>query len=520
MLLGLAFLTLSACQRPEDQARQRLERMDYPVNPDGAVQAAAAGDYEALELFAVADVDLNAVSEDGFTPLGKAAEQGRLEALDTLLELEADPNRKGGGGWTPLMRAAFANQAAVVDRLLEAGADPLLVDENGWTAFMKAVFHGHTEVARLLFELTPGQQVRALMVASLLGHLPTVEMILDGGVDVDSQFDGDGMNQTALMYAALYDQKDIATRLLRRGANPFIVNVDGETAASLALDKGHLDLALFIEQSADAMAETVAVVEPDPADEMADIPAMEGEEVVDAGDEETVIAQVDQTEMIEEVESPDLPEADTTLPTAPESDEASVVAEVDTEEVDVAETPAEVGDVAMADSGDSSWEPDLPQAADRADEPVMMAFESNPLPFVVTRTGPGWAEVQFDSGPIGSQRVSVGESVAGQPFRLTEARFRRDADKDGEHYEAMEADFIHTTTGNPVRMLAGEETPSPDASAVIRFPGHEELRVRRGQEVLLEGPPPARYRVAEIRPTQVLLEDIDHGGMITLFLED
>ena len=68
----------------------------------------------------------------------------------------------------------------------------------------------------------------ALVRASEKGKIDEVRSLLDAGVHVDSV---DEFGNTALMQAARYNHSDIMALLVARGADPTLVNDDGETVS-------------------------------------------------------------------------------------------------------------------------------------------------------------------------------------------------------------------------------------------------------------------------------------------------
>lgn len=156
-------------------------------------EACAAGDLERVRELVSAQPDLvEALSEDGFTPLALAARFGRREVVAFLLERGASPqaethdplhlsplhaavaageveiaklllergaavNEAQSEGLTPLHVAAQNGDLAMVNLLLAYGADPLARDSEGQTPIdlAKAAGH-HPVVARLSAALSGG----------------------------------------------------------------------------------------------------------------------------------------------------------------------------------------------------------------------------------------------------------------------------------------------------------------------------------------------------------------------------
>jgi len=145
---------------------------------------------ETTRTAAIMDVDLDARTHDGRTPLLIAAERGNLHMVATLLEYGASssavcPHEREGfsglgalhlacmwghlavakhlvlqgeqldvrsrGGWTPLMMAAHRGHKGIVEVLVNAGADVgMATRDHGHTALGLAERRGHSEVVRVL----------------------------------------------------------------------------------------------------------------------------------------------------------------------------------------------------------------------------------------------------------------------------------------------------------------------------------------------------------------------------------
>ena len=130
--------------------------------------AAAAGETERLRALIELDASLaNAVSRDGYTPLGLAAFFKRRDAVRYLLEKGADPTPGSRqGGFTPLHSAvatdAGASDHEIVRMLLDAGADPNATNQSGETPVHTVAFTGdRASLALLLARRRPCAPQRA-----------------------------------------------------------------------------------------------------------------------------------------------------------------------------------------------------------------------------------------------------------------------------------------------------------------------------------------------------------------------
>jgi ankyrin repeat protein len=75
--------------------------------------------------------------------------------------------------------------------------------------------------------------------------LPAVELLLEKGAEVDLQGTYEGF--TALMTAASEGLVDIVRVLLEHGADPSLVDKDGDTAASFAQQNGHAEVVALLQ---------------------------------------------------------------------------------------------------------------------------------------------------------------------------------------------------------------------------------------------------------------------------------
>lgn len=119
-------------------------------------EAATAGD--ATRVTALVDADrslVDAVAQDGYSPLGLASFFKRRDVVKALLERGAKPSVPSRDqGFTPL-HSAVATDAGSADReivrlLLEAGADPNATSREGGTPLHTAAFTGDLEIAEML----------------------------------------------------------------------------------------------------------------------------------------------------------------------------------------------------------------------------------------------------------------------------------------------------------------------------------------------------------------------------------
>jgi ankyrin repeat protein len=151
----------------------------------------------------------------------EAAAVGDVLRLQDILA--ADPGAAyafSGDGWTPLhLAAAFATPEAV-DMLLQHGAHVDAISKNP-------------------------QRNQALHAVLALGrNAATVKLLLAHGADPNATQAG---GFTPLFSAATADRRDLADLLIENGANPHHRADLGKTAADFARERGHSELANWLE---------------------------------------------------------------------------------------------------------------------------------------------------------------------------------------------------------------------------------------------------------------------------------
>jgi hypothetical protein len=113
---------------------------------------------------------------------------------------------------TALIWAATHGLAPLVALLVESGAPLEAMDSTGWTALFTACWHGHQTVARILLRSQADANIQQA-------------------------------RYTPLMAAARFGRESIVAELLVARADASVATTFGETAASLARDQGHREIA-------------------------------------------------------------------------------------------------------------------------------------------------------------------------------------------------------------------------------------------------------------------------------------
>jgi ankyrin repeat protein len=183
------------------------------------IKAAQEGDLSRVELLFTSGADVNAKSQDRWSPLMFEPHDADVEMVKTLFGVGSKLNAPGDQGWTALMIATIEGHVEVVRSLLEHGAEVCAEKTKGWTALRFAVSMDETTILR---------------------------MLLDAGADADSS---DHEGKTALMQAAGENSLESLKALLDAGADPNIKDHKGQTALMIARTQEHTKIIELLKEA-------------------------------------------------------------------------------------------------------------------------------------------------------------------------------------------------------------------------------------------------------------------------------
>jgi quinoprotein dehydrogenase-associated probable ABC transporter substrate-binding protein len=152
---------------------------------------------EMVTVLAKHGAKLDAVDNDGLTPLAIASQNAKIKAAEALVTAGADVNSPvAKGGYTPLMLAALSGSSDLATSLIGRGAKVNAVNPGGLTA---------------------------LMIAAANDHRPVVAVLIKSGADVNARsVDG----RTALSIAQA-DNNEALIRLLEDAARQGVTPASG-----------------------------------------------------------------------------------------------------------------------------------------------------------------------------------------------------------------------------------------------------------------------------------------------------
>jgi ankyrin repeat protein len=241
------------------------------------LEAAAAGNIEAVDSAIRKGAFLECRTIDGATPLILAASRNQSEVIALLLSNGAQVNNRREGYYrsTALMEAAVNNDTTSAQLLIEAGADIYLRDTFGDPAINWGAYYGHVPYVALLLENGADWNVKSkhgnaldvtikewnlelydFFIAQGFGEKKTVEEveliaavknkerssvaeILTRGGDPDLS---DALGMPILIWAAINGDIDILRLLIDSGAEVNVMNASGQTALAAAARFGYMDV--------------------------------------------------------------------------------------------------------------------------------------------------------------------------------------------------------------------------------------------------------------------------------------
>jgi len=183
-------------------------------------------------------VAINIKTENGTTPLIRAASKGHAEIVKILLKRGGDPYIANWYG-NALHCAAEAGECSTILALIQHGVDPDIRSELGRTALNCTVDHNHAKAAETLIANGADSDARDSPGCTVLHRavrenaLEIVDLLLTKSlidVDVRETFG----NNTALHFAVRDGNSLLIHKLLQAGADPNARNSAGKTPYYLA----------------------------------------------------------------------------------------------------------------------------------------------------------------------------------------------------------------------------------------------------------------------------------------------
>ncbi len=241
----LMALGLGACRKSADSADSDIQEAGYTMTQEGWLKAIRADHLAVVKKMSKSGFDMKARDEKGQLSLHIAAEAGSQDVADFLLDAGISINDVDKEGRTPLMLAVLSGKAEMVRWLLKQGADPKLKDKKGYMALMLAVSNHQIKAIEELASYHREDLDSALLLAAMEGDAAAIDTLTNYGASVHARMD-DG--RTPLMLAAHGGHQEAVAILMDVGASRHATTETGQTAQSIAVAGGHQEIAEMIEK--------------------------------------------------------------------------------------------------------------------------------------------------------------------------------------------------------------------------------------------------------------------------------
>ncbi len=247
-IAGLVVAVVAASVCPASLSAQRPGAAGAAADGTTALHLAVrGGDVAAVGRLLRAGADVNAANRYGVTPLSLAAQAGDEALLGALFAAGADVARAEAGlpdGQTLLMHAARSGRVAAVDQLIRRGARLDAVEaRTGTTALMWAAVADRGAVVTALAKAGADLDVESR--ATQYPHTPPAVIgdALEAGVSYVGQTVLPKGRWTAAHFAAREGALEATTALAAARANLNRTDPDGASALMIAVINGHYDVA-------------------------------------------------------------------------------------------------------------------------------------------------------------------------------------------------------------------------------------------------------------------------------------
>lgn len=203
--------------------------------------AVKKGDLSRVNEFLSKDRDIvNARTANGVSPVTLAAYYGKDDVLKAILALRPT---------LTLHEAAIVGDLKRVREFVERDADLAnALAPDGFSPLGLAAHFGHRDIAEYLISkgadvnfAAPESGFTALTGAIAGGHPALVRILIDAGADVNHRYEE--RQFSPLITAAADGDPEIVEMLIAAGADTGARTTDGRTAVSMALERGHPEIA-------------------------------------------------------------------------------------------------------------------------------------------------------------------------------------------------------------------------------------------------------------------------------------
>jgi ankyrin repeat protein len=472
-----------------------LQDAGFQMTDGDWFRACAEDNVEVMKRFLSGGFSKDARDGDGNTALHVAAAAGAENAAKLLLDRGVPVDVRGHHGRTPLMEAVTSDKPKMVRWLLRQGADPKLKDEENFKALMLAVRDGSAGAVAELASYDREDLDAALLLASLLGKAEVIDSLTNYGASVYARMEGD--NRTPLMIAAENGHTEAVTLLLEIGASRYTTDGEGRTAAKLAEDAGHSEIAAMINR--------------EPAPEEL---ALESAEEISAEMDEFVAAA----------------EGDV----APQSGYGAVSSE-DAPTVEKRKSPrklaarpidgavlgvSEGGQNLAADSSpeDEPRQATVPRQKGITAPVIMRHYRETDVPLEVAGVSGDTATLRVAAGSRKEITVKAGEEISGTGGLYVVRVKRRMEDSkvtNGQPMEVAVVEVADRRSGQSREWISGRPSTAHDPIALVEDPiTGARYTAKPGQK--FKSADGGDFVVTDVRPNQIVIENLTDGSVVTV----
>ena len=471
LLAGTVVLATPGCKDQGEAAKQELKEKGYEITPESFFRAAESDDVAIMEKLVKGGIAPDVRDAAGNTALHAAAAAGMMKAADFLLDRKLPVDVAGEEDRTPLMMAVIKGSPAMVRYLLSQRADPLKKDAKGYRPLTLAVHEGRAQMVSELAAYDREGLDTALLLAALEGKAAVIDALTAYGASVYARTD-DG--RTALMLAAENGNVEAVEMLIEVGANRFSMDEEGRIAADMAREAGHEELALRLAE--------------EPGREEFGI-----EEPGDLGAE--MLAQMEKADRAAGLIPPESPGGTVGggRHPAPALLEGATLAEI-------------AGPVSARVSAGPAASSTVPLK--------MRAYRQKELPMRVESVKGETASIRVAGG--GVQEVRKGAPIPGTSLTIVrlQRRMKEEKDSAGGPTEVSVVEVTDAGTGRTRELVSGLPSTAHDPVALVEDGGGRRYLARAGQK--FSGEDGSRYVVVDVRPNQMVIENLSEAEVITV----